>query len=151
MNREDQDHILGAVFSLTYSLYPQEMTTVRSHLVRCALSMLGEADAHEQVDGMLFALHQSKYDLNPGCQCLMNNGYYPDDFTDNFRKLDRQDEIGEEARALLDTLKAPHPDWDAALMYCAIRAVYNKEYDAARIRQIHAQLKGEMLPNPSND
>ncbi len=141
MKREQQNQILGAIISMTYSLYPIEMTDERGELVQRALAMLSEDASQEQVDAMLYELHQSKYDLNPGCQCLFGNGYYPDDFTDNFRKLDLQDETGSAARDLLETLKTPHPDWDAALMYRAIRAIYNEEYDAVRIAEIHAQLK----------
>ena len=102
MNREEQNRVLGAVISLTYSLYPIEMTEERNALVRRALAALGEDCSTEQLDALLFDLHQSKYALNPGCQCLFGKGYYPDDFTDNFRKLDRQDAVGAAARALLD-------------------------------------------------
>lgn len=140
MNRTQQNQILGAVLSMTYSLYPLEMTAERGDIVRRALAMLGQDAAQQQVDAILFELHQSKYDLNPGCQCLIGNGYYPDDFTDGLRKLDRQDDTGAAARRLFETLKTPHPDWDAALMYAAIRAIYNVEYDAARIDEIRAQL-----------
>ena len=139
MNREEQNRVLGAVISLTYSLYPIEMTEERNALVRRAL---GEDCSTEQIDALLFDLHQSKYDLNPGCQCLFGKGYYPDDFTDNFRKLDRQDAVGAAARALFAALQTPHPDWDAALMYCAIRAIYNTEYGEERMETIRTQLGG---------
>lgn len=140
MKREHQNQILGAVFSLTYSLYPIEMTDERNALVRRALAALGEDCGEPERDALLFDLHQSKYDLNPGCQSLFGRGYYPDDFTDSFRKMDRQDEAGAAARALFQTLQTPHPDWDAALMYRAIRAIYNEEYGAQRIDEIRAQL-----------
>ncbi|MGM9630424.1 hypothetical protein [Butyricicoccus sp.] len=142
MNREEQNRVLGAVISLTYSLYPIEMTEERNALVRRALAALGEDCTAEQLDALLFDLHQSKYDLNPGCQCLFGKGYYPDDFTDNFRKLDRQDETGEAARTLFAALQTPHPGWDAALMYSAIRAIYNTEYEVERIEEIRARLIG---------
>lgn len=140
MNREQQNLVLGAVISLTYSLYPLEMTDERNALVQRALAALGQELDEEQIDALLFDLHQSKYDLNPGCQCLFGKGYYPDDFTDNFRKLDQQDLVGEAARTLFQTLQTPNPDWDAALIYCAIRAIYNEEYDAERIGTICSQL-----------
>ena len=142
MNREEQNRVLGAVISLTYSLYPIEMTEERNALVRRALAALGGGCSTEQIDALLFDLHQSKYDLNPGCQCLFGKGYYPDDFTDNFRKLDRQDAVGAAARALFAALQTPHPDWDAALMYCAIRAIYNTEYGEERMETIRTQLGG---------
>ena len=142
MNREEQNRVLGAVISLTYSLYPIEMTEERNALVRRALAALGEDCSTEQLDALLFDLHQSKYDLNPGCQCLFGKGYYPDDFTDNFRKLDRQDAVGAAARALFAALQTQHPDWDAALMYCAIRAIYNTEYGEERMETIRTQLGG---------
>ena len=142
MNREEQNRVLGAVISLTYSLYPIEMTEERNALVRRALAALGEDCSTEQLDALLFDLHQSKYDLNPGCQCLFGKGYYPDDFTDNFRKLDRQDAVGAAARALFAALQTPHPDWDAALTYCAIRAIYNTEYGEERMETIRTQLGG---------
>ncbi len=141
MKKADQNRILGAVLSMTYSLYPLEMTEERNALVRRALALLGQsAPAAEDMESVLHALHQSKYDLNPGCHCLIGNGYYPDDFTDCFRKLDRTDAVGEAARALFAVLQKPREDWDAAAMYAAIRAIYNREYDAARIADIHAQL-----------
>lgn len=139
MNREEQNRVLGAVISLTYSLYPIEMTEERNALVRRALAALGEDCSTEQLDALLFDLHQSKYDLNPGCQCLFGKGYYPDDY---FRKLDRQDAVGAAARALFAALQTPHPDWDAALMYCAIRAIYNTEYGEERMETIRTQLGG---------
>ena len=98
MTRENQNRILGAVLSMTYSLYPIEMTEERNALVRRALAMLGQNVSEEQVEQLLFDLHQSKYDLNPGCQCLVNNGYYPEDFTDGLRKLERKDAVGAAAR-----------------------------------------------------
>lgn len=140
MNRNDQGRILGAVLSMTYSLYPLEMTEQRNALVRDALAMLPTDASEAEVERMLFALHQSKYDLDPGCQCLYNNGYYPDDFTDGFRKLDRQDATGTAARALYEVLKKPHPDWDAAVMYRAIRAIYNTEYEVETIDAIRQTL-----------
>lgn len=69
MNREEQNRVLGAVISLTYSLYPIEMTEERNALVRRALAALGEDCSTEQLDALLFDLHQSKYDLNPGRAC----------------------------------------------------------------------------------
>lgn len=141
MTREDQNDILGAIISMTYSLYPIEMTEERNALVRRALALMGTEPSAEEMESVLFALHQSKYDLNPGCQCLFGKGYYPDDFTDNFRKLDREDETGRAARDLFQVLQHPKDTWNAALMYSGIRAIYNEEYDAARIREIQAQLK----------
>ena len=140
MTRENQNRILGAVLSMTYSLYPIEMTEGRNALVRRALAMLGQDVSEEQMEQLLFDLHQSKYDLNPGCQCLVNNGYYPEDFTDGLRKLERKDAVGAAARELYEILKTPHPDWDAASMYAAIRAIYNKEYEVERIREIQQKL-----------
>lgn len=140
MNRDNESRILGAILSMTYSLYPIEMTEERNALVRRALALLGQDASEEQVEQLLFDLHQSKYDLHPGCQCLVNHGYYPDDFTDSFRKLERSDETGAAARELYEVLKTPHPGWDAASMYAAIRAIYNREYGAERIREIQKSL-----------
>ena len=55
--------------------------------------------------------------------------------------MDRQDEIGEAARNLFDVLIHPKEEWEAALMYRGIRAIYNKEYDAVKIKEIQAQLQ----------
>ena len=67
MTRENHNRILGAVLSMTYSLYPIEMTEERNALVRRALAMLGQDVSEEQMEQLLFDLHQSKYDLHPGC------------------------------------------------------------------------------------
>ena len=141
MNRKGQNEILGAIISMTYSLYPVEMTEQRNEIVHRALALMATDASTEQIEKIIFELHQSKYDLNPGCQCLFGNGYYPDDFTDNFCKMDRQDEIGEAARNLFDVLIHPKEEWEAALMYRGIRAIYNKEYDAVKIKEIQAQLQ----------
>ena len=141
MSRKDQNIVLGAVISMTYSLYSVEMTEERSALVRRALRLMNTDAAQEEIDALLFDLHQSKYDLNPGCQCFFGHGYYPEDFTDNFRKLDRQDEVGQAARELFEVLLHPKETWSAELMYSGIRAIYNKEYDDVRIRKIQAELE----------
>ena len=141
MDRIGQEKIMGAVLSMTYSLYPIEMTENRNALVRKALEMLGKDCTEQELEELLFALHQSKIDLHPGCQCLINNGYYPDDFTDSFRKLDLMDETGQAARELYAVLKHPQESWEPQSMYAAIRAVYNKEYDAQRIHAIQTELQ----------
>ena len=141
MNRNDQNTILGAVISMTYSLYSVEMTEERSALVRRALALMNTDASQKEIDALLFDLHQSKYDLNPGCQCFFGNGYYPDDFTDNFRKMDRPDAVGKAARELFDVLLHPKETWSAELMYSGIRAVYNKEYDDVRIKKIQEALE----------
>lgn len=143
MKKEIIADILGAVYSLTYSLYPIEMNEERNALVRRALQWTCEDPTQREVEGLLFELHQSKYDLNPGCQCLFGKGYYPDDFTDGLRKLERQDETGEAARELFAVLQRPNPEWEPEELYAAIRATYNNEYGAERIREIKNKLIAE--------
>ncbi len=144
MKREKIADILGAVYSLVYSLYPIEMTQERNALIRRAMQWTGEDPTPREISQLIFDLHQSKYDLNPGCQCLTNNGYYPDDFTDSFRKLDRQDEVGAAARALFAILQDPSPEWKPEDFYAAIRATYNTEYGVDRMQELIEKLTGRI-------
>ena len=140
MTRENISRILGAVYSLTYSLYPIEMREERNALVRRALAMTAENPSEQEIEQILFEIAQSKIALDPGCQCMVGHGYYPDDFTDGLRKLEREDEDGQAARELFAVLQKPDPSWEPALMYRAVRATYNTEYHADTIREIQKQL-----------
>lgn len=140
IQRTKLSRILGSVYSMTYSLYPIEMTPERTALVQKALAMTTKNPSEQELEQLLFDMRQSKYDLHPGCQCLIGNGYYPEEFTDGLRKLNRADEDGQAARELFAVLQKPNPDWDATVFYRAIRATYNTEYHAERIRQILAEL-----------
>lgn len=106
MTRENMARILGAVYSLTYSLYPIEMREERNALVRRALTMTAEDPSEREIDQLLFEIGQSKIALDPGCQCMIGHGYYPDDFTDGLRKLEREDADGQAARAVCRAAKA---------------------------------------------
>ena len=141
MTRENISRILGAVYSLTYSLYPIEMREERNALVRRALAMTAEDPSEREIEQMLFEIGQSKIALDPGCQCMIGHGYYPDDFTDGLRKLEREDADGQAARELFAVLQKPNPAWEPALLYRAIRATYNTEYHADTIREIQNQLR----------
>ena len=141
MTRENMARILGAVYSLTYSLYPIEMREERNALVRRALTMTAEDPSEREIDQLLFEIGQSKIAIDPGCQCMIGHGYYPDDFTDGLRKLEREDADGQAARALFAVLQQPDPAWEPELLYRAIRATYNTEYHADTIRKIQNQLR----------
>lgn len=141
MTQENISRLLGAVYSLTYSLYPIEMKEERNRLVREALAMTACDPSEEQIEQLLFALRQSKIALDPGCQCMVNHGYYPEDFTDGLRKLAQADEDGQAARELFAVLQEPDPAWEPELLYRAIRATYNREYHAETIRAIQEQLQ----------
>lgn len=134
--------ILGAVYSLTYSLYPIAMKEERNELVRKALAMTAQEPSEEEIAQLLFAIQQSKIELDPGCQCMINHGYYPDDFTDGLRKLTQEDADGQAARELFVVLQKPDPAWEPELLYRAIRATYNREYHAEKIRAIREELRG---------
>jgi hypothetical protein len=142
MTRETMSRILGAVYSLTYSLYPIAMKEERNELVRKALAMTAQEPSEEEIAQLLFAIQQSKIELDPGCQCMINHGYYPDDFTDGLRKLTQEDADGQAARELFVVLQKPDPAWEPELLYRAIRATYNREYHAEKIRAIREELRG---------
>lgn len=141
MTRENMARMLGAVYSLTYSLYPIEMREERNALVRRALAMTAEDPAEQEMEQLLFEIGQSKIALDPGCQCMVGHGYYPDDFTDGLRKLEREDADGQAARELFAVLQKPDPSWEPELMYRAVRATYNAEYGAEKIREIQNELQ----------
>lgn len=140
MTKENLSHILGAVYSLTYSLYPIEMKEERNRLVREALAMTADSPSSDEIEELLFAIQQSKIELDPGCQCMINHGYYPDDFTDGLRKLEQEDADGKAARELFAVLQKPDPAWEPELLYRAIRATYNREYHADTIHAIVDEL-----------
>ena len=60
MTRENMARILGAVYSLTYSLYPIEMREERNALVRRALTMTAEDPSEREIEQLLFEIGQSK-------------------------------------------------------------------------------------------
>jgi hypothetical protein len=118
------------------------MKEERNELVRKALAMTAQEPSEEEIAQLLFAIQQSKIELDPGCQCMINHGYYPDDFTDGLRKLTQEDADGQAARELFVVLQKPDPAWEPELLYRAIRATYNREYHAEKIRAIREELRG---------
>ena len=54
MNRKGQNEILGAIISMTYSLYPVEMTEQRNEIVHRALALMATDASTEQIEKIIF-------------------------------------------------------------------------------------------------